>query len=136
MTRKRSGTVTLRSGRWDWTAEERNLGLFVVYWHRGHMSDEMRTWMEGVEITEAIAHDLALDPPLRRWKDSWGRLWELTMESGVAAKNPAAGEERVLQLRFKSGFADLRAIVPGDARLGEFTRDELSKLMDGAVSPR
>jgi hypothetical protein len=128
--------VTLRSGRWDWTAEERNRGLFVVYWHRGHVSDEMRTWVEGVEITDSVAHDLALDPPLRRWKDGWGRLWELTVENAVAAKDAAAGEERVLQVRFKSGFADLRAVVPGSTRLGDLTRDELSKLLDEAVSPR
>lgn len=134
MIRKRSGTVTLRSGRWDWNAEERNRGLFVVFWHRGSVSDEMRTWVEGSEVTDDIARDLALDPPMRRWKDTWGRVWELTLENAVADRNAPPDKRRVLQVRFKSGFADHRIVVPGTTRLGDLTRDELAKLLDQAVA--
>ena len=122
----RSGSVALPSGRWNWTAEPRQGGWFLIFRDSKDADGDMRTWIQAAVLSGDVVRGAALDPLTRRWSDGWGRRWEITIELG---SRYSTGGERETYLRFSRMGERYHADIPADLRLGELTRGDLARLL-------
>ena len=130
-----SGTIELESGKWHWTIIPQWTGSTVVYQHRERVHDEMRSWVQELELTSEEAHKLALDPLERTWMDADGLKWRLTLELPVGWRrlgSSSGGECPGMSLIFKRGGIRRVAEVPGSTKLGGLSNKQLRGLLEEA----
>lgn len=125
------GSLELPSGRWNWTAEERQGGWFMTFRHATAVLDEMGSWVDAGSLSDAVIRQAALDPVTRRWQDGWGREWEVTVEMGRRS-SAGAQHDLYLYLRFSGRGEQYHADVPAGTRLGNLTRGDLARLLKAA----
>ena len=135
MRRKTAGTVELPSGRWDWIAEERQGGWVIVYRHRRHPHDEMRTWIEGPDLSDDLALEAAREPVVRKWLDGWDRMWEVSLDLPPAPRDELRRPGTTF-LRFARGGERYYAASSADVQIGVLTREELGRRLREAGGPR
>jgi hypothetical protein len=128
-----SGTIEIRSGRWHWTIIPQWTGSTVVYQHRDRVHDEMRSWVQEVELTPRQALELAIEPLERTWMDGDGLKWRLSLELPSGWRNeprPSGSSSQSMSLMFKRGGFRRSTEVPDSSRLGTLTHNELRTLLD------
>jgi hypothetical protein len=135
----RNGSIALPSGGWHWTILRQWTGSTVLYQHRERIYDEMRNWTPEQELTEAQAEELAKDPLERVWVDVDGLRWRLSIELPStwlteARRSGGKDDEGSLWLVFRRGGTRRMVEVPATAHLGEFSHNQLIKLLERAFS--
>jgi hypothetical protein len=134
----KQGTITLRSGTWEWSHEGDSM---LVFRHTERPGEEMRAFARGEDLTHELVVKLARDPDLRVWVDDQGVRWEVN--TALFSVGPAGADQPTLPmvpnhvwLEFGRS-SDARAVeVPAALDLGDLTHEELQDLLRQAEPQR
>lgn len=119
----RAGMLTLPSGSWAWIAPERGDFIHVCFQHLERRADRMEGAIRGSDFSTAAVERIARDPSIRWWTDpESGESWELRTNLGV-------GHGRDVSFT-RMGGAGVSATDSEDGHLGEYTDEELHRLLE------